>query len=355
MKKIVLVEDNPDVRETTQEILELADYKVATAASGKKGVELAKSEKPDLIICDIMMPDLDGYGVLRILSKNPDTSNVPFIFLTAKSEKSDIRKGMNLGADDYITKPFEEGELLEAIDIRLRKSENLKKVLKTNIAGLNEFLDEASGMQELQELSMERKTKTYRKKEIIYREDDYANYLYFIIRGKVKCMKTDDYGKHFVNDIHQEGTFIGYLTLLEGGEYHETAIAMENTEVAVIPRQDFQALIRKNREVAANFIKMLSGHVQDREKRLLQLAYAPVRERVSDAILRLLAKEDPALARVPLKLTIAREDLASIVGTAKESLVRTLSELKREGLLDTDGQVIEVLNKAGLEKAATGL
>jgi len=353
MKKIVLIEDNPDVRETTQEILELADYNVLVAENGKTGVELVKAEKPDLVICDIMMTDLDGYGVLRILSKNPETSGIPFIFLTAKAEKSEVRKGMNLGADDYITKPFEEAELLEAIEIRLQRSESLKKDFHASMEGLSEFMNEARGLDELKDLSKDRKLRSYKKKEAIYREGDYANYLYFISKGKVKCIKTDDYGKNFMNDVHHAGEFIGYMTLLEEGEYHETATAMEDTEVAVIPKQDFLALIQKNRDVATKFIKMLSGNVQDREKRLLQLAYAPVRERVADVLLKLNIKEI-AKNGSPANLKISREDLASIVGTAKESLIRTLSELKKEGLVDTDGQEIKILSESGLQKAATG-
>lgn len=87
MKKILLIEDNTEIRENTSEILELAGYQVLTAPNGKVGVELAQHEKPDLIVCDIMMPELDGYGVLHILSKSPDTSTVPFIFLTAKRRR----------------------------------------------------------------------------------------------------------------------------------------------------------------------------------------------------------------------------------------------------------------------------
>jgi CRP/FNR family transcriptional regulator, polysaccharide utilization system transcription regulator len=353
MKKIVLIEDNLDLRETTQEILELADYKVFTAKNGKEGVAMTKAEKPDLVICDIMMPDLDGYGVLRILTKNPETSRIPFIFLSAKADKSEVRQGMNLGADDYITKPFEEAELLEAIEIRLKRSENLKKEFQADINGLNEFMNEARGVEELKGLSYDRKIRAYNKKEVIYREGDYANYLYFISNGKVKCIQTDDYGKDFMTDVHQSGEFIGYLTLLEDGEYHETAISMENTEVSVIPKKDFLDLIQNNRAVATKFIKMLSGNVQDREKRLLQLAYAPVRERVAIALLKLKTKEMTQNG-TPANLKLSREDLASIVGTAKESLIRTLSELKKEGLLETEGQEIIILDESGLKKAAGG-
>ena len=105
-KTILLIEDNAAMRDNIQEILELSDYKVFTAVNGKLGVELAKREKPDLIICDITMPELDGYGVLHILGKSDETAGIPFVFLTAKAEKSDFRKGMTLGADDYLTKPL---------------------------------------------------------------------------------------------------------------------------------------------------------------------------------------------------------------------------------------------------------
>ena len=107
-KTILVIDDNNDIRENTAEILELAGYKTFTAENGKRGVEVAVREKPSVIICDIMMPELDGYGVLHLLRKNPDTQNIPFIFLTAKTERSDFRKGMEMGADDYVTKPFED-------------------------------------------------------------------------------------------------------------------------------------------------------------------------------------------------------------------------------------------------------
>ena len=112
MKSILLIEDNPDVRENTAEILELAGYKVLTAENGKIGVEIAQKESPDLIVCDIMMPVLDGYGVLHLLGKIESTSGIPFIFLTAKAERGDMRKGMEMCADDYITKPFDDIKLL---------------------------------------------------------------------------------------------------------------------------------------------------------------------------------------------------------------------------------------------------
>ena len=126
MKKILVIEDNKDVRENIAEILELSGYKVEQAINGKEGATKAKYLLPDLIVCDIMMPELDGYGVLNLLSSESITSSIPFIFLTAKAELNDMRKGMNMGADDYITKPFEDAELLKAIEVRLGKVSAIK-------------------------------------------------------------------------------------------------------------------------------------------------------------------------------------------------------------------------------------
>lgn len=121
MKKILVIEDDPDVRDIILDVLEAEQYWVIGAEQGRRGVDLAIAHLPDLIICDVMMPELDGYGVLRELQNQPQTATIPFIFLTAKSTKFDQRQGMELGADDYITKPFMRTELLSAITTRFKK------------------------------------------------------------------------------------------------------------------------------------------------------------------------------------------------------------------------------------------
>ena len=113
MKKIVLIDDDSGILETTVDILELAGYKVFTASNGKEGINQVKITKPDVVLCDINMPILDGYEVFRILNRIPETASIPFIFLSANKKNNDIRKGMNLGADDYLTKPFKEIDLLD--------------------------------------------------------------------------------------------------------------------------------------------------------------------------------------------------------------------------------------------------
>ncbi len=122
MKKILVVEDEPEMRRNLTTILRLEKFHPLPAENGRAGVELAKKEKPDLILCDVMMPGLDGYGVIAALRGNAETVTIPFIFLTAKGEKPDIRAGMNLGADDYLTKPVAKADLLAAIRSRLERA-----------------------------------------------------------------------------------------------------------------------------------------------------------------------------------------------------------------------------------------
>lgn len=126
MKKILVIEDNRDLLENTAEILELANYQVFTAENGREGLEVAVSIQPDLIVCDVMMPEIDGFAVLNILHNHEKLRNTPFIFLSAKTEKSDFRKGMQLGADDYISKPFDTTYLLTIVERQLEKAELLK-------------------------------------------------------------------------------------------------------------------------------------------------------------------------------------------------------------------------------------
>jgi len=344
MKKILLIEDNKEMRENTAEILQLANYDVITAENGKVGVDLAMKESPDLIVCDIMMPELDGYGVLYMLAKKPDTAGIPFIFLTAKTEKTDVRKGMSMGADDYLTKPFEEMELLSAIETRLKKSEAFRREFAKNVEGLTEFLNQAKGMEELNRLSSDRKLHQYKKKEMVYMEGDEPTSLVFISKGQIKTFKTNEQGKELITGLHKAGEFIGYNDLIDGTEFCESAEALENTEVCFIPKQDFFALLYSNRDVATRFIKMLSNNLMETQERLVNLAYNSVRKRVADSLLTIQKRTGTD------HFAFSREDLASMVGTATESVIRTLSDFKDEKLIDIKDKLIFILNPDGLQR-----
>ena len=347
-KTILLIEDNLEMRENTAEIIELANYKVLSAENGKVGVELAKEHMPDLIICDIMMPEMDGYGVLYILSKDPNTCSIPFVFLTAKAEKSEFRKGMNLGADDYVTKPFEEMELLSVIESRIERSQLFKSGYEQNLSGLSSFIDEAKGIEELGKLSENRKTRKYKKKEVIFHEGDYAGAIYFVNSGRVRTYKINDDAKEYSVDLYGAGDFIGYLSIFEGEDYIETAEAMDDTEMLKIPKEDFIELLYKNRDVSNRFIKMLAHNVVEKEEKLLNLAYDSVRKRVADALVKLQKKYQNNNDE-NFEISISRNELASIVGTSTETVIRTLSDFKEEGLILIKGSKITISKSEELE------
>lgn len=342
-KKILLIEDNTDVRENTAEILTLAKYNVITAKNGKEGVELAQKEKPDLIICDIMMPVLDGHGALHMLSKNEETASIPFIFLTAKAERSDFRKGMEMGADDYLTKPFDDVELMNAIESRLRKNEILKKEFSKSIEGINEFMNEAKGIDSLKKLSEARDVRIYKKKDEIYKEGNYPKGVYFVNKGKVKTYQTNEFGKELITELHKEGEFFGYLSLLQDEKYSGSASALEDSEVYMIPKEDFFALIYKNAEVSRRFIEILSNNLRENEKQLVKLAYNSVRKRVAEALVKLSDKYKKEGEQV-FSMNVSREDLANLVGTATETVIRTLSDFKEEKYIEVSGGKITILN-----------
>jgi CRP-like cAMP-binding protein len=348
-KTILLIEDEQHLRDNISEFLQLAGYTVLSAADGKDGVNLAKDERPDLILSDITMPEVDGFSVLRILAKDPATAGIPFIFLTGKNEVNDLREGMNLGADDYLVKPFRHQDLLDVIRIRLERMEMIRGGVDVP-GSKGELLKD---LEALKKMAGEKKEKYYAKKEHIYREDDVANHIYFVQSGRVKCIKTDSYGKDYVTDIYRKGDFFGHLSMFDQPEYHETAIAMENTNLSLIPRAEFISLIRRSKELSERYIEHLSQLLRTKENRLLQLAYAPVRERVADALLQYVAplREEKKKGS---SATISREDLASIVGTTKESLVRMLSEFKREGLIRSEGREIVIMDEPKLKRTAIG-
>ncbi|MGZ4116344.1 MAG: response regulator [Bacteroidia bacterium] len=349
MKKILLIEDNKDVRENTAEILELAQYSVVTAKNGKEGVELAQKEKPDLIICDIMMPILDGHGALHLLSKNEETASLPFICLTAKAERSDFRKGMEMGADDYLTKPFDDVELLNAIESRLKKNEILKKEFTKNIEGINNFIEQAKGIESLKELSEQREARIYKRKDDIYKEGNYPKGIYFINKGKVKTFQTNEFGKELITELHKEGDFFGYLSLLKDEKYTGSATALEDSEIFMIPKEDFFALIYKNAEVSRKFIEILSNNLLENEKQLVKLAYNSVRKRVAEALVKLSDKYKKD-GDQKFSMNVSREDLANLVGTATETVIRTLSDFKEDKLIEISGSTITILDYSKLAK-----
>ena len=345
-KTVLIIEDNNDIRENIFEILQLADYIVYEAQNGKAGVELAIKHKPDIILCDIMMPELDGYGVLYILNKNPETANIPFIFLTARAERLDLRKGMEMGADDYLTKPFDDMELLNAIETRLKKKVAQQDFYSKSLDRLSSLISNKDGLAELKKIIQERRTRQFKKGQVIYYEGDKGAGLNLLISGKAKSVKLATDGRELMTGIYAPDDYMGINSMLLNEAHSDTATAMEDSLVCLIPREQLEELMNRYPDVAREFIKLLAKDVKDKEEHLLQMAYNSVRKKMADAMIRLQKQQNEGDGG----FKITREDLAAMTGMATETVSRTLSDFKDEGLIEKKGSVIKVINFESLLK-----
>ena len=343
MKKVLLIEDDTVVRENTAELLELSNYSVLTASNGKIGVEIAKKATPDIIVCDIMMPELDGYGVLSNLSNDTKTKKIPFIFLSAKTDRTDVRKGMDMGADDYLTKPFEEHELLSAIESRLAKvailKENVASDKSPQTADQNTYIKNFDYLKNYFTDTAEEQH--FNAGELIYQEGNNSNFVYLIYKGAVKSYKMDEQGKELITSLSKSDDFFGLSSLTQNTSYLETATALEYTEVFRLSKTDFKTLLQDNPNIALDLIDYLTDNVSEIKDQLLQMAYSSVKKKTANTIIQFAEKIN---VKPNDSIRISRNDLASVAGIATETFIRTLSGLKKEGLIDIEGRNIKILN-----------
>ena len=348
MKKVLLIEDDAVLRENTAELLELSEYDVTTAQNGKIGIETAKNLLPDIVVCDIMMPELDGYGVLEFLSKEESTKHIPFIFLSAKTERKDVRKGMDLGADDYITKPFSEDELISAIESRIAKALILKEEReKYQQNSKVEDEDELRTLNDLKNFFDDNGTIfTYKKDEVIYEEGQNSNFIYLILKGVVKCHKLDEQGKELTTALHKEDDFFGYTSFTQNVAYQETATTIKEVEIVGLSKNELKNVLNKNHTVTLELIQLLTDNLSVVKDQLLQMAYSSVHKKTAMTILKFAEK----LNRKPNDpIKISRNDLASVAGIATETLIRTMSSFKKQGLIAIEGRNIKILDLQKLQ------
>ncbi|MEN5436374.1 response regulator [Sphingobacterium faecium] len=347
-KTILIIEDNTDIREGTTEILELTGrYHVLAAENGRDGVDLATTHLPDLILCDIMMPELDGYGVLYILSKNEETAHIPFIFLTAKVERSDMRKAMELGADDYLTKPFDDVELLNAIDVRFKKRGQIGEAItiKNSL-----YLSPEEQDFLLKELIEKSRVKVFKKKQSIYEEGDIPVFVYFVLSGQVRSFLCYNDGRELSTDIHIAGTYVGYEAMLLNENYSDNVEAIEKSEIALISKEDFFELIYRKPLIAGKFIQLLSGNIREKEEQLLGFAYDTVRKRIANALISVAEKTVNTAIEDECVIQISREGIATIAGTANETISRVLADFREENLIAKEKSTIRIFSVKKLRK-----
>lgn len=342
MKKVLVIDDASDVLENIEELLALSGYEVLTASDGREGLEVARSTKPDIILCDVMMPKLDGLGVLRAIRNIPELAGTPFVFLTARAERQDFRAGMDLGADDYLTKPFSGDELLRVLQTR-----SVKKQPPFN-PGEARTLTESDLAAIAQKLST-RAAKQIRKGETVFMEGDTSNYIYYVISGKIKISKMNEFGKEFIVALNQSGDLLGYETIIDSETHRHTATAVEDSELSLIPRQDFLQLIATNRDVFAYVLQYLNRSMAEAEEKLLQVAYNSARKRVADALLFVYRKYSGGLDPTG-GFRVNRENLSALAGISPESVSRNLSDFKDEGLIEVENGVYRILDIQKLER-----
>tara|TARA_R100001369_G_scaffold82250_1_gene113822 strand:+ start:1554 stop:2588 length:1035 start_codon:yes stop_codon:yes gene_type:complete len=341
MKKILLIEDDVTVRENTAELLELSNYEVVTAPDGKKGVDKAKEEIPDIIVCDIMMPELDGYDVLTRLSEDSETKGIPFIFLSAKTEHKDVRRGMDLGADDYLTKPFEEEDLLSAIESRLAKVEILQAQKRDNDNG-----ETVQNLSAFREMMRNREQISFKAGENIYEEGKSSLHFYMVERGVVKAHKYDSRGKEMITELYKEGDFFGNLSFNKNSAYGEYATALEDSVLYVVSKDELREILKSNSNISMELLQEMGDHLMGVKEQLMEIAYASVRRKTARTILLFAHK----IKKNPLhSIRISRADLAGVAGIASETLIRTLSDFKKEGLIEIEGRNVKLLNAEKLE------
>ncbi|MEZ0611028.1 response regulator [Fibrella sp. WM1] len=349
MKTILVIEDQAQVRENITEMLALARYDVVQAVDGKRGIELARSTKPDLILCDIMMPELDGYGVLHILRKDPITASIPIIFLTAKAETTDFRTGMNLGAADYLTKPFDDITLLNTVELRLDQGSSIRR--QANSDGLTTLLSAVEGANTAYPIVH------FPKKQFLYAEGNQPTALYYVRRGQFKHFKTDAMGNQLITRLSGAGNFVGLSIALPGMPLGETVEALTDTEVCAIPKADFLALLTNDTDVAGHVIRTLLAEIAEYNDRLLKLAYQSVRQRVAEALLLVYHKfyaptahvsgdraTKPADQKASPPMALSRENWSNLVGSSTETIIRVLSDLRTEGLIELTGSQVTILD-----------
>ncbi len=348
IKSILLIEDDSALRENTAEILELSGYSVITAPNGKIGIEKAKTNHPHVIVCDIMMPEVDGYGVLNALAKDSETQHIPFIFLSAKTEHKEIRKGMDLGADDYITKPFEESELISAIESRMAKSELLRQAMEMSVesSAKEDSEDSIRNLNELKNFFDDNgEIANYSKGETIYNEGGHSNNIYLILKGIVKSHKMDENGKELITELHKPDDFLGFTSFEEAVPYQESATAVEEVELAVVSKNVLKDILTKSNAVSLELMNVLTENLSGIKEQLLQMAYSSVRKKTASTILQF---ADILNKHQNDNIKISRHDLASVAGIATESLIRTLSGFKKDGLVEIEGRNIRIVDLEGL-------
>lgn len=329
MNRILIIIENRENRQYLNDLLSIASYNVIDAKSGIEGIQMATSAQPDIILCDLLMKETDGYEVLVALSQNAITSTIPFVFLSDELKKTYFRKGMEMGADDFICRPFDDAQLLNAIATRLKKHEIQLEYFKSqqpNHSATPNFFQGKVALDLMREQSQIRKIK---KKQVLFYEGDKVIGIYYIHKGAIKITKIAQDGRELTVRIHSAGDYIGLHRLYTEQNHSDNAEAMSDCEISILPLHEFESLIEHHPEIAAKFIKILSQESNQIEDHLIRIAYDSVRKRIANSLISYFK----TYCAEGQSIHLSRNELANISGTTPETVSRTLTDFENEGLI----------------------
>jgi len=289
---------------------------------------------------------MDGYGVFEIVHSHEETKAIPFIFITAKSERIDIRRGMEMGADDYLTKPFDDVELINAIESRLKKKQIQEDFYSKSFEKIKDLILKQDGLGLLKEALDERSVKSIKKRQVIYDEGDTVKGIWLLLSGKVKTTKMTEDGRELLTGMFEADDFLATNALFAQGVYLDSAVAIEDSRLILFPNAQFEEFISLYPDVAEKFIRILSNQVREKEEHLMQLAYNSVRKRVAEGLLKFYRQQ----GNNDKTVSVSRNNLAAMTGTAQETVSRTLTDFSDEGLIEKQGSTIIILNEQKLER-----
>ncbi|MCG3166748.1 MAG: Regulator of RpoS [Bacteroidia bacterium] len=347
MDSILVIEDDKIVRDNIVELLNLAGYQLTEASNGKEGLDIAKKIKPNLILCDINLPELDGYAVLKAIENIPDLSAVPFVFITGQSETHHFRKAMDQGADDYLVKPFDGNDLLRLVSLRLKKAEFLKQKTSGIAEKINELILDEKNPIKIDLITDKKIIKRFSKKDIIFYEGDTPKFLYLLNSGSVKTFKTNAEGKEYITDLIKPGDYFGYMCLFDHNEHQESATAVEDSEVTMIAKQDFYHFLFSHTNEAIKLTRLISEKLSNAEEKLLKMAYNSARKRVAEALVFMAERYNKDEKDNFYK--ISRDNISAIAGIAPETVSRNLSDFREEGLIETVNGGLKIISLVKLK------
>lgn len=333
--EILIIDENSSRLKNLSVFLNHSQFLVSISSNGAEALNIAKEKSPKIILCSDENESMSAAQILS-LSKNDQFLRGCIFIVYGINELSKYREYLDLGADDYLTTPLNMPALLQCLKMRWQ-------IYSSRVNQTIEIKTDANSLDDLKQFAT--KTLVFETNQFIFNAGTPARYLFYLLEGKAKSRLLDEDGNELITSFFKKGDLMGFKPLIEERAYHKDGIALENCKVLLIPKSELLKLIDTKSEIAKSVIYQLSSQYTETEEDLLNVAYSNVKTRVAKKLL--------SIHSIELKETIeiTREDFANLIGTSTETLVRSLTELRKEGLISTKGSKIFLKNIDKLKSA----